>query len=370
MTPTPGRTEVNWSHASHLPVRRGRRPRDRCPRPEDRACDRRAGAGDPRLRVRQRPAPVPLLPRPTRPPRSGTSSSAWWRRSARGESTVAPGDFVIAPFAVSCGVLRVLPGGAADLVRQRRVLERRGLGTGGGRPKRCGSRSPTAPWSPSLASPTSTDESLLASLLTLSDVYGTGWHAAVRGGVTAGQHRHRDRRRSRRPARRAVGQAARRRAHRADGPPPSSAPTSAASSAPPTSSPSEAPTGSTGSGTSPTAAAPSSSRRSVTCPPTSRPSASSGPAASSAASASLSTRTRPSASAASSAPTSPSPAAPPRSARTSSSLLPAVLDGSVQPGRVFDRTVGLDDTPTAYAAMDAREALKVVVAAMTHQLAS
>ena len=43
------------------------------------------------------------------------------------------------------------------------------------------------------------------------------------------------------------------------------------------------------------------------------------------------------------------------------SLLPAVLDGSVAPGRVFDRTVVLDDTPAAYAAMDAREALKVMV---------
>ena len=33
----------------------------------------------------------------------------------------------------------------------------------------------------------------------------------------------------------------------------------------------------------------------------------------------------------------------------------------MQPGLVFDRTVALDDTPAAYAAMDAREALKVMV---------
>lgn len=39
-----------------------------------------------------------------------------------------------------------------------------------------------------------------------------------------------------------------------------------------------------------------------------------------------------------------------------------VLDGEIEPGRVFDRTVGLDDIPAAYAAMDAREALKVMVA--------
>jgi threonine dehydrogenase-like Zn-dependent dehydrogenase len=42
-------------------------------------------------------------------------------------------------------------------------------------------------------------------------------------------------------------------------------------------------------------------------------------------------------------------------------LLPGVLDGTVNPGRVFDRTVGLDDVPGAYKAMDAREALKVMV---------
>ncbi|CAN5450094.1 hypothetical protein BH10ACT9_BH10ACT9_38110 [soil metagenome] len=42
-------------------------------------------------------------------------------------------------------------------------------------------------------------------------------------------------------------------------------------------------------------------------------------------------------------------------------LLPAVLDGSVQPGRVFDRTVSLDQTPEGYAAMDSREALKVML---------
>jgi threonine dehydrogenase-like Zn-dependent dehydrogenase len=40
-------------------------------------------------------------------------------------------------------------------------------------------------------------------------------------------------------------------------------------------------------------------------------------------------------------------------------LLPAVLNGAVQPGNVFDRTVGLEETPQAYAAMDARDALKV-----------
>ncbi|MFD9545400.1 zinc-binding dehydrogenase [Streptomyces sp. NPDC060022] len=42
-------------------------------------------------------------------------------------------------------------------------------------------------------------------------------------------------------------------------------------------------------------------------------------------------------------------------------LLPGVLEGKVEPGRVFDRTVGLDMVPDGYRAMDRREALKVMV---------
>jgi threonine dehydrogenase-like Zn-dependent dehydrogenase len=42
-------------------------------------------------------------------------------------------------------------------------------------------------------------------------------------------------------------------------------------------------------------------------------------------------------------------------------LLPAVLDGTVHPGKVFDRTVTLEDTPEGYATMDDRSALKVMV---------
>ncbi|MEU9497526.1 alcohol dehydrogenase catalytic domain-containing protein [Streptomyces sp. NPDC048196] len=42
-------------------------------------------------------------------------------------------------------------------------------------------------------------------------------------------------------------------------------------------------------------------------------------------------------------------------------LLPAVLDGSVEPGRVFDRTLTLEQVPDAYRAMDQREALKVLI---------
>jgi threonine dehydrogenase-like Zn-dependent dehydrogenase len=42
-------------------------------------------------------------------------------------------------------------------------------------------------------------------------------------------------------------------------------------------------------------------------------------------------------------------------------LLPDVLDGHIDPGRVFDRVVGLDEVPAGYRAMNEREAIKVMV---------
>ena len=42
-------------------------------------------------------------------------------------------------------------------------------------------------------------------------------------------------------------------------------------------------------------------------------------------------------------------------------LLPDVLAGSIEPGRVFDRTVGLDGVPDGYRAMNDRKAIKVMV---------
>ena len=42
-------------------------------------------------------------------------------------------------------------------------------------------------------------------------------------------------------------------------------------------------------------------------------------------------------------------------------LLPDVLDGNVEPGRVFDRTIGLAEVPDGYRAMDDRTALKVLI---------
>lgn len=42
-------------------------------------------------------------------------------------------------------------------------------------------------------------------------------------------------------------------------------------------------------------------------------------------------------------------------------LLPDVLDGAIQPGKVFDRTVSLDEVPDGYRAMADRKALKVLI---------
>ena len=42
-------------------------------------------------------------------------------------------------------------------------------------------------------------------------------------------------------------------------------------------------------------------------------------------------------------------------------LLPDIMEGRIQPGRVFDRTVSLAKVPDGYRAMNEREALKVMV---------
>ena len=42
-------------------------------------------------------------------------------------------------------------------------------------------------------------------------------------------------------------------------------------------------------------------------------------------------------------------------------LLPDVLEGRIQPGRVFDRVTDLDGVPDGYRAMNDREAIKVLI---------
>ena len=42
-------------------------------------------------------------------------------------------------------------------------------------------------------------------------------------------------------------------------------------------------------------------------------------------------------------------------------LLPDVLEGRIQAGRVFDRVITLDAVPDGYRAMNEREAIKVMI---------
>lgn len=42
-------------------------------------------------------------------------------------------------------------------------------------------------------------------------------------------------------------------------------------------------------------------------------------------------------------------------------LLPDILEGRIEPGRVFDRSIGLDGVPEGYRAMNRRESIKVLV---------
>jgi threonine dehydrogenase-like Zn-dependent dehydrogenase len=42
-------------------------------------------------------------------------------------------------------------------------------------------------------------------------------------------------------------------------------------------------------------------------------------------------------------------------------LLPEILEGRIQPGRVFDRVVSLDGVPGGYRDMNERKALKVLI---------
>lgn len=100
--------------------------------------------------------------------------------------TLTVGDFVIAPFAVSCGTCEFCRAGLQTSCSNGGFWSDARLGTAGGQAQAV--RVPLADGTLVVAPGVdeSTDESLLASLLTLSDVYGTGWHAAVRGQVAPG----------------------------------------------------------------------------------------------------------------------------------------------------------------------------------------
>jgi threonine dehydrogenase-like Zn-dependent dehydrogenase len=47
--------------------------------------------------------------------------------------------------------------------------------------------------------------------------------------------------------------------------------------------------------------------------------------------------------------------------RNAMKITRCVLEGRITPGRVFDRVTDLDGVPDGYRAMDAREAIKVLI---------
>jgi threonine dehydrogenase-like Zn-dependent dehydrogenase len=97
-------------------------------------------------------------------------------------STLRPGDFVIAPFAWSCGRCEFCRAGLQTSCVNGGFWAAGGIGGGQAEAIRVPLADGTLVKVPGVDE--SADEARLASLLTLSDVYGTGWHAATRGGVT------------------------------------------------------------------------------------------------------------------------------------------------------------------------------------------
>jgi threonine dehydrogenase-like Zn-dependent dehydrogenase len=102
----------------------------------------------------------------------------------RDVTTLTGGDFVIAPFAWSCGECEFCRAGLQTSCVRGGFWATGGIGGGQAEAVRVPLADGTLVKVPGVDE--STDDARLAGLLSLSDVYGTGWHAAVRGGVTAG----------------------------------------------------------------------------------------------------------------------------------------------------------------------------------------
>lgn len=99
-------------------------------------------------------------------------------------TTLSKGDFVIAPFAWSCGECEFCRAGLQTSCVNGGFWAAGGIGGGQAEAVRVPLADGTLVKVPGVDE--TTDDARLAGLLTLSDVYGTGWHAAVRGGVSEG----------------------------------------------------------------------------------------------------------------------------------------------------------------------------------------
>jgi threonine dehydrogenase-like Zn-dependent dehydrogenase len=96
-------------------------------------------------------------------------------------STLRRGDFVIAPFAWSDGTCEFCREGLQTSCRHGGFWNAAGVGGGQAEAVRVPLADGTL-----VKVPVAEDSALLPSLLTLSDVYGTGYHAALKGGVRPG----------------------------------------------------------------------------------------------------------------------------------------------------------------------------------------
>lgn len=95
--------------------------------------------------------------------------------------TVKKGDLVVAPFAYSDGTCQFCQAGLQTSCEHGGFWAREGVDGGQGEAARIPLADGTL-----VKLPVEPDSDLMADLLTLSDVYGTGWHAAVRAGITPG----------------------------------------------------------------------------------------------------------------------------------------------------------------------------------------
>ncbi|MRJ77551.1 zinc-binding dehydrogenase [Aeromicrobium sp. SMF47] len=105
-----------------------------------------------------------------------------------GVSTIAPGDFVIAPFMYADNTCLLCRHGVHTSCPQGGIWgrpDRQGLDNDGGQGEIV--RVPQADGT-LVATPTQPDQAMVAHLLTLSDVFPTGHHAALAAGVTAGSN--------------------------------------------------------------------------------------------------------------------------------------------------------------------------------------
>ncbi|HYU85041.1 MAG TPA: zinc-dependent alcohol dehydrogenase family protein [Kribbellaceae bacterium] len=95
--------------------------------------------------------------------------------------TVKPGDFVVVPFMISDGVCPHCQAGMQSVCVNGNFVSGEGLDGGQGEYARIPYADGTV-----VATPDVPDDALVPSLLTLSDVMGTGWHAAVSARVKPG----------------------------------------------------------------------------------------------------------------------------------------------------------------------------------------